>query len=274
MCVLSKTREIMKWDCVTDKLSQNYGRAYLSQNNVSSSGQERPNSVSNNTTVDRRGKSNSQISFGVGNGNLSKYTKLYLRQLSHYMKEPSEMINAEIQAIGTGIIAPIAIMCSEIKKNALSPKEEQNKKKFQALRQPVSALLAFGFQIPTTIGIAKTINYLAYEKQIDFFKDEVLRGLIPDKKYLRKQALKLLKNPKNQKLKKEWRDELKLVQDFESLKPALIEKIRRDYDEVGIKISPEELEKMAKDAVSQHTAGKNIAKVIVVPGRMVSVVAK
>ena len=36
----------------------------------------------------------------------------------------------------------------------------------------------------------------------------------------------------------------------------------------------EELEKMAKDAVSQHTAGKNIAKVIVVPGRLVSIVVK
>ncbi len=39
-------------------------------------------------------------------------------------------------------------------------------------------------------------------------------------------------------------------------------------------IEKAELEKMAKDAVSQHTAGKNIAKVIVVPGRLVSIVVK
>ena len=36
----------------------------------------------------------------------------------------------------------------------------------------------------------------------------------------------------------------------------------------------EELEKMALEAVKKHTEGKTIAKVIIVPGRMVSVVAK
>ena len=36
----------------------------------------------------------------------------------------------------------------------------------------------------------------------------------------------------------------------------------------------EELEKMALEAVKKHTEGKTIAKVIVVPGRLVSVVAK
>jgi len=182
-------------------------------------------------------------------GNGSKKFWLMFRRLSNYMKDPSEMTNAIIAAVGTGGIAPIAIMMSPGKKadNVEDKKKEREKKTFQALRQPVSAALAFGFQVPTTIGIAKLFNNMAYEKQVPMFNDEILGTLIPDTKYLRKQANKTLKESANEELKSKWTEELKKVANTEEIKRELAEQIKDEYKNVGVEISEEELKKMASE---------------------------
>ena len=165
-----------------------------------------------------------QVSFKGSGGNFQKYCKLLFRQLSNYMKSPIEMTNAEIAFIGTGAIAPFAIMCSPGKKTACQEDKEADRERkiFQALRQPVSAALAFGFQVPTTMGIEKGFNYLAYKKHIKMFDDEVLGHLIPDNKYLQKQAKKVLKGTANQDVMKDWEKEYKMVQDFGKYKPEFL----------------------------------------------------
>ena len=63
------------------------------------------------------------ISFKGGAANAGKRFWLVFRRISDYMKQPNEMVNAAITAIGTGIIAPFAIMASPIKgENAHLPK--------------------------------------------------------------------------------------------------------------------------------------------------------
>lgn len=180
---------------------------------------------------------------------------LIFRQLSDYMKEPSEMTNAIVAAVGTGGIAPIAIMCSPGKKttNAEDKKKERGKKAFQAARQPVSAALAFGFQVPTTIGIAKGLNTLAYEQHKPFFNDEVLGTLIPDKKYLKKQAKNVLKGRANQKVKDSWKQELEGIKnDAALLQNEFTEKLKEDYTEVNMNISENRIK-----AASKNTKKKN-----------------
>ena len=180
---------------------------------------------------------------------------LIFRNLSDYMKEPSEMTNAIVAAVGTGGIAPIAIMCSPGKKtnNAEDKKTERNKKAFQAARQPVSAVLAFGFQVPTTIGIAKGLNYLAYEKHKPFFNDEVLGTLIPEKKYLKKQAKNVLNGRANQKVKDSWKQELeKINSEAGALQNEFTEKIKEVYKEVEMDVSENTIK-----AASKNTKKKN-----------------
>lgn len=188
------------------------------------------------------------IAFKSASGsNFTKKMWLQFRKLSDYMKQPSEMTNALIAMIGTGAIAPFAIMCSPKKKchDEQDKKVDKDKKFFQALRQPVSAFLAFVFQVPTTIGIEKGLNYLAYKKQIKFFDDEILGHLIPDKKYLRKQALKAMKDSAAPELKQAWQEELRIAQDEDSIKSGLKKQIKQEYQEVDIDISDEELERLA-----------------------------
>ena len=183
-------------------------------------------------------------------GNLKQKAWLLFRKLSNYMKEPSEMTNAEIAAIGTGAIAPFAIMCSPKKKNKNATDEdkkvEREKKFFQALRQPVSAFLAFAFQVPTTIGIAMGLNHLAYKKHMDIFKDKILGDLIPDKKYLKNQAKAVLKNVASTKTKEDWAEELKVIADKDAMKKELMQQLKQDYEEVGMTISDKELERLAE----------------------------
>ncbi len=180
-------------------------------------------------------------------GNLSKQFWFKFRNLSNYMKEPSEMTNALIAMIGTGGIAPFAIMCSPKKKSAQEQdqKADKDKKFFQALRQPVSAFLAFAFQVPTTIGIAMGLNKLAYQKNIKFFDDDILGHLIPDKKYLKKRARNALDKGASSELKEAWAEELKLANDEKTITKELKNQIKQEYKEVGIDVSEEELDKLA-----------------------------
>lgn len=190
--------------------------------------------------------SSKSVSFGA-NLNLTKKFWFHFTNLSDYMKEASEMTNAVIAMIGTGLIAPFAIMCSPKKKCAHPQGEKQDKEKkfFQAIRQPISAFLAFAFQVPTTVGILKGFNYLAHKKHVEFFNDEILGTLIPEKKYLRAQAKKALKDSASPELKKEWADELKLVENQAQIKAELKEELRKRYADFNIPISEEKLDSLA-----------------------------
>lgn len=227
---------------------------------INSSVYQNPNSFVSHRDNDTDTKTNpSELKQSDGSGNsisfqgkadISKRFLFIFRQLSNYMKEPSEMTNALIAAIGTGAIAPFAIMCSPAKKtnNVQDKKVEKDKKKFQALRQPVSAALAFGFQVPTTIGIATLFNKGAYEKHWEVFKDkgsEGIQTLIPSKKYLAKQAKKALKDNPDATIKEMWKEELSAIADEAKMKDELIKQIKEEYMEVGMDVSQEELEKLA-----------------------------
>lgn len=187
------------------------------------------------------------------NSNFTKKMWLQFRKLSDYMKQPSEMTNALIAMIGTGGIAPFAIMCSPKKKchDEQDKKIDKDKKFFQALRQPVSAFLAFAFQVPTTIGIAMGLNYLTYEKQYKFFDDKILNHLIPDKKYLRRQAINAMDENAKSELKETWKEELKIAENIESIKAELKEQKRKECEEVNLEISEEKLEKYANNKKRQ-----------------------
>jgi len=191
----------------------------------------------------------SNPSFRGSGGDFSKKMWLLFRKLSNYMKEPSEMTNAEIAFIGTGAIAPFAIMCSPRKKDVITEEDkkvDREKKKFQALRQPVSALLAFGFQVPTTIGIRKCFDYLAYKKQAKFFNDETLGTLIPDKKYLTKQAAAVWKGKANSEMQAKWSEILAKVHANEATYMQELKELKRqEYDNVKLQVSEEKLEKLA-----------------------------
>lgn len=189
---------------------------------------------------------NASISF-KGASDSTKKMWLMFRKLSDYMKQPSEMTNALIAMIGTGAIAPFAIMCSPKKKDVCEQdeKKEREKKFFQALRQPVSAFLAFAFQVPTTIGIAMGLNHLAYKKHLKLFDDEILGHLIPDNKYLRKQAKNAMNANAKSELKEEWKEELKIAEREDFITSELKKEIKRKCDEVKLNISDEELEKLA-----------------------------
>ena len=204
--------------------------------------------IRNYNDMPYKGVQNS-VSFG-SHLSLSKKMLLKFRNLSDYMQEASEMTNALIAMIGTGVIAPFAIMCSPNKKCSKSSndkKVEREKKFFQAIRQPISAFLAFAFQVPTTIGIAMGFNHLAYNKHLKLFDDETLGHLIPNKKYLKSQAKKALKEGASPQLKAEWSEELKIAQDERQITEGLIERIRQDYKDVNVEISEEELRKLAAD---------------------------
>ena len=171
------------------------------------------------------------VSFQGAGSTLSKQAWFGLRRLSNFMKDASEITNACIAAIGTGIIAPAIIMVSPGK----GDKEDHDKKFFQALRQPLSAGLALAFQLPMTIFITRFIDSLAYKHHWKVFNDDVLGTLIQDKKYLKKGITK-----------QEYQDLLSRfdeVTDGKSLKQELEEKIRAEYKEAGINLSDEKLAK-------------------------------
>ena len=179
----------------------------------------------------------------------SKRAWTNFRKLSEYMKEPSEMVSAIIQAIGTSIVAPVAILTSPYRNvhNDEEKKAAKEKKVFQAFRQPFSAIIALVFQVPATLAIAKTFDHYAFKNPIKFFADETIGNLIPDKKYLAKQAEKALKDNADSKLLEEWQAELEYANDKAKVKEDFIKDIKETCDRYGTEISDSELEKMASN---------------------------
>ena len=182
-----------------------------------------------------------------------------LRKILNYMKKPSEEINTVINAVGTGMIAPFAIMCSP-KKPCSNPKptdekKDREKKFFQAVRQPISAVLAFAFTMPPAMAITYGSNLLAYKVNSKMFKDEYL---IPDEYYLKEQAKKALKAKEGSALRTEWAEELRMAENQEQMRAGLKKKILSDIEQLGDTISDSELEKRAssKSAIRNYTAEK------------------
>lgn len=175
--------------------------------------------------------SSGSVSFKGDTSKLGKHFWRYLRQLGKSMNEITEIKNALIAAIGTGVIAPAVILVSPGK----GDEDDKNKKKLQALRQPISALLQFGFQVPATVWITRKIDSLSYEKKIKLFKDDVIGDLIPTEKYLSKGV----KKEEIEALSAKF-DE---VIDGKSLRQELENIIKEDYEQVELGISDSALER-------------------------------
>ena len=215
---------------------------------------ENPNKEAANVRDFVRNKTNTVskdiVSFKAKDGNFSKKAWFIFGETSEYMKQPSEMVSNIIQAIGTSIVAPIAILASPNRKKVQTPEEAEaakEKRVFQAFRQPFSAIIALAFQMPATMLIAKTFDHFAYEKPINFFKDETLQNLIPDKGYLTKQARKAMIPNADPKLVEEWKSELEYAQNTDQIKEDLKKEIKRKYNNYSIELSDEKLEKMASE---------------------------
>ena len=194
---------------------------------ISSNSYVKPQLAQNPNTVTK------SVAFkGVPSGsNGAKKGWFYLRRLADEMKDITEIKNAVIAAIGTGIIAPLIILVSPGK----GDKEDKDKKFLQALRQPISALLALGFQVPATMMINRGVDNLGFKKRMNFFKDEKIGDLIPTEKYLAKRV----ESKEFAALEAKFNE----VKDGKSLKQELEATIKADYEEVGLKISDEELAK-------------------------------
>lgn len=202
------------------------------------------NSFNNAKVVSRQYVSNTKqdITFKAAPSNGSNGAKkgwLALRRLADAMKDITEQKNAYIAAIGTGVIAPVVIMASPGK----GDKEDKNKKFIQALRQPLSAVLAVIAQVPMTTLITRAIEKQGYSKKETalkkLFNDHLTGELIPTEKYL-------ARNVSSEELRA-WEAKFEQVVDGKSLKQELEEEIRtKEYKEVGLEVSDEELAKRVK----------------------------
>ena len=216
------------------------------------------NSAPKTYHISAKDNAGKKVSFGRISG------KLVFKNLSNCMANISEITNSVIIAIGTGLIAPFAIMCSPKKpcsnSKPVDEKKDKEKKFFQAVRQPISAGLAFAFSMVTIFLINKILDYGSYKAQWKLLKDEGLQGLIPDEKYLKKQAKKVFNGKANAELNAEWANELRLVQNETQIKAELKERIRRSYDDIGITLDEATLDKKAssKGAIKKFKIAKMI----------------
>lgn len=188
------------------------------------------------------------VSFQGRTNEFTKHGWYALRSISDKMQNASEITNALIQAIGTGIIAPLIILVSPGK----GDKEDNDKKFFQAIRQPLSAGLALAFQLPATMAVNRFINNLAYEKRIKLFKDDKLGNLIHDKKYLKKRVTAEEIN--------EFASKFEEIVNGKSLRQELEDKIRNAHEEVGLKISDEKLAKLVEKEKHNFLKDKVVEK--------------
>ena len=178
--------------------------------------------------------SQDSVSFQGAGNTLAKKSMFAFRNLSEYMNNISEITNALIAAIGTGIIAPAIILVSPGK----GDKEDKEKKFFQAIRQPLSAGLALLFQLPMTMLITRGIDSLAYKHKLNIFKDDVIGDLFPDNKYLQKRI-----TPEEfSEMEAKFDD----TSNGKSLRQELEEKIRKEYKNGELELSDEKLQKEVK----------------------------
>ena len=175
------------------------------------------------------------VSFTGGSTQLAQKGWFVLKKLANAMKNITEYHNAIIAAIGTGIIAPLIILVSPGK----GDKEDKDKKFFQAIRQPISAILQLSFQVPATILVNRAIDKKIYgKKPAKFFQDNVLGNLIPEDKYLKRQITKEEIAAKGAIFEQEINGK--------TLKQELIDKIKKEYEEVGLTISDDKVARRAQ----------------------------
>jgi hypothetical protein len=125
-----------------------------------------------------------KISFS-GSANLSNTVKDELLKQSKSLKlfsyvstNKGEILNNVVNAVGTGFVAPFFIAF-----NPLS-KEDDNTKKYSALRQPVSAIIAVAMQVGITLKIDKLINHIASLGKKEGLGKKFDLSIEPDKNYL------------------------------------------------------------------------------------------
>lgn len=214
-----------------------------------------------------------------GNGDFSKRAWYTFKKLSNFFKESDEIVSQVIQFFGTAAIAPFAILVSPTRGEARKlPKEEQKeKKRFQALRQPISALIAISLTFPLTKITKKIMNTLAFEKHSQMFNDKELEmngkkvdfgQLITSKSYLTKKVDKQLRTGEltEEAISKIEGFDGKI--DLVALREEFKELKRKDLADSGIKATEEELEKLVskkrpfRKFVSEKIAGEMYNKEI------------
>lgn len=94
----------------------------------------------------------------------------------------TEAASIIITAIGTGLVAPIFIA-----NNPLANSTDEETKKYSALRQPVSAVIAVLMQLGITIPFNNFLDRMANEGKLGSKYD---KSGLQDKKYLRKKITK------------------------------------------------------------------------------------
>lgn len=109
-----------------------------------------------NKSFDNNYKKSPCNSFGNGYGNLSAKIDSYMpkgiKGIKRLSNNLGEVQNIIINAIGTGIIAPIFV-----RYNFLS-KTDTDTRKYSAMREPISAILAIATQVSAIIPFNKVLN--------------------------------------------------------------------------------------------------------------------
>ena len=191
-----------------------------------------------------------------GGSDFSKRAWYTFKQLSGFFKESDEIVSQIIQFFGTAAIAPFAILVSPTRGEARKlPKEEQKeKKRFQALRQPISAFIAISLTFQLTKITKKIMNTLAFEKHSKLFNDKELElngkkvdfgQLITSKSYLTKKVDQQLCKGELTEEAISKIDGFTGKIDLAAAKEEFKELKRKDLADSGIKLTEEELEKLA-----------------------------
>lgn len=156
---------------------------------------------------------------------LAKYLPPQVKIFQFFQKNQSEVMNILVNAVGTSIVAPIMISNNPISsvkdkndKDALA--DEKSTRKYSALRQPVSAVLAVGTQAGIVIPFNKLIDNLANNGELGFIDDLRIRQ---SNSYLKSQAKKKLEkeNPDFKKLPKAEREE--------QIKKEVVKEAKKQY---------------------------------------------
>ncbi len=238
----------MKINGISDNAYQSSSHLRLISNN----NEDLPNGGINSNVLTN---SNNSVQFR-GGGDFSKKSWHTFKKLSNFLKESDEIVSQIIQFFGTAAIAPFAILVSPTRGEARKlPKEQQKeKKRFQALRQPLSALIAISLTFPLTKMTKKIMNTLAFEKHSQLFNDKELEmngkkvdfgQLITSKSYITKNVEKQLKRDG---LSEESISKIKGFEgkiDIAAVKAEFKDLIRKDYADCGIELTEEKLEQLA-----------------------------
>lgn len=206
-----------------DKIYQNYGKGrYQNPNNLGSSG----------VTFSKRPpiSVNDKITDALPNKNAIKFMKKM-----EWLK--GEIGGILITAIGTGLVAPFPIAYNPFVKAPKGASEEEKKdventKKYTAMRQPISAILAVLFQVsaltPIDRFLDRIFNNEKYSKYVGICVDQ---SAINSKSRIEKMAKKKIK-AENPSVKGKEYDELLEITKKE-IENSQVSKVANKFQETG-----------------------------------------